>query len=180
MHPDRWHLFCHSQVSIYPLMKTHFISSLFVLTILFSIHSQAQVKVNVNVNLGMQPAWGPVGYERVEYYYLPDIDIYYYVPRHQFVYIESGHWIFATALPVRYRSYDLYGGYKVVINEPHPYRRCDYYRGRYGKYKGWHGKQEALYARGYKDGYKNASNHGHGNGHGNGQGKQGKGHSKHH
>ena len=31
-------------------------------------NSQAQVKVGVNINIGSQPAWGPVGYDYVDYY----------------------------------------------------------------------------------------------------------------
>ena len=31
----------------------------------------AQVKVGFSVNIGTQPEWGPVGYDHVEYYYLP-------------------------------------------------------------------------------------------------------------
>ena len=27
----------------------------------------------ININLGLQPAWGPAGYQYVDYYYLPDI-----------------------------------------------------------------------------------------------------------
>src|ERR1035438_10762114 len=61
----------------------------------------AQVHVGVNFNIGRQPVWGPVGYDFVEYYYIPDIDVFYYVPTHRFVYLEGGHWIFRTNLPDR-------------------------------------------------------------------------------
>ena len=88
--------------------------------ILFSIgatnKTEAQVGVNVNINIGSQPLWGPVGYDYVQYYYLPDIEAYYYVPRRQFVYLSGGNWIFSYGLPPMYRGYDLYSGYKVVIN----------------------------------------------------------------
>ena len=99
---------------------------IFITTILFacitaSKNSNAQVRVGVNINIGSQPEWGPVGYDYVDYYYLPDIDAYYYVPERQFIYLSNGRWVFATSLPVAYRHYDLYSGYKVVINEPRPY-----------------------------------------------------------
>jgi hypothetical protein len=55
---------------------------------------------------------GTVGYDYVEYYYLPDIETYYYVPKHQFVYLSNGKWIFATSLPSRYSSYNLYSDIK--------------------------------------------------------------------
>jgi hypothetical protein len=70
----------------------------------------AQVRVNVNVNIGSQPNWGPVGYDYVDYYYLPDIETYYYVPTRQFIYLSAGNWVFATSLPARYSSYNLYTG----------------------------------------------------------------------
>ena len=100
--------------------------------------TQAQVSVGVNINVGAQPDWGPIGYEHVEYYYLPDIEAYYYVPRHQFVYLSGGRWLFAAALPARYHTYDLYSGYKVVINAPRPYLHHEVYRERYAPYRGRH------------------------------------------
>jgi len=98
----------------------------------------------VNINIGLQPAWGPAGYDYVEYYYLPDIETYYYVPRRQFIYLNNGRWIYASALPVRYRTYNLYNGYKVVLNAPRPYLRHATYKVKYAKYKGNNGKQLAI------------------------------------
>ena len=81
----------------------------------------ANSQVSVNVNIGAQPLWGPVGYDYVEYYYLPAYDVYYYVPRHQFVYLDGPKWRFASALPPRFGAIDLYSAPKVVINEPRAY-----------------------------------------------------------
>lgn len=97
--------------------------------------TKAQVKVGVNINIGRQPEWGPVGYEHVDYYYLPDIECYYYVPRHQFIYFDDGRWIYATKLPSRYRPFDIDRGYKVVINEPKPYLHFDAHRVKYATYR---------------------------------------------
>jgi len=105
------------------------------------ISKPATAQVSVSINIGSQPTWGPVGYDYVEYYYLPDIETYYYVPRHQFVYLSNGKWIFATSLPSRYRSYNLYSGYKVVINGPRPYLNYTTHRVTYAKYKGNNGRQ---------------------------------------
>ena len=105
------------------------------------ISKPATAQISVNINIGSQPVWGPVGYDYVEYYYLPDIEVYYYVPRHQFVYLSNGRWIFATSLPYRYRSYNLYSGYKVVINDPRPYLSFTTHRVTYAKYKGNNGRQ---------------------------------------
>ena len=104
----------------------------------------ASSQVSVNINIGAQPSWGPVGYDYVEYYYLPDIEVYYYVPRHQYVYLSNGRWIFSTSLPYRYRSYNLYSGYKVVINEPKPYLYFSNHKVKYAKYKGYNNKQTVI------------------------------------
>ena len=98
--------------------------------------ASAQIRVGINVNIGTQPVWGPVGYDHVEYYYLPDIDVFYYVPRRQYIYMDRGRWVFRTYLPTRYSNYNLYSGYKVVINEPSPYRNASVYRSKYSGYRG--------------------------------------------
>jgi len=106
--------------------------------------ANAQTRVGININIGSQPDWGPRGYDYVEYYYLPEIECYYYVPRHQFVYISGGNWVFSANLPPAYRRYDLYGGYKVVINEPRAYRYYSRHKVKYAGYKGYkghHGKK---------------------------------------
>jgi hypothetical protein len=120
-------------------MKTLFLILLVVTGSVISRPATAQV--NVNINIGSQPAWGPVGYDYVEYYYLPDIEAYYYVPRRQFVYLSNGRWVFVTSLPSRYRSYNLYSGYKVVINQPRPYLNFKTHKVTYAKYKGNNGRQ---------------------------------------
>lgn len=124
--------------------------------ILFSIgftqKTEAQVRVNVNINIGDQPKWRVAGYDYVEYYYLPDIETYYYVPNRQFIYLSNGTWIFSASLPSRYSGYDLYSGQKIVINRTNAYYYHTEYHKKYpgkawkgnnGKHKGWwnkHGK----------------------------------------
>ncbi len=97
--------------------------------------TEAQVRVGVNINIGDQPPWRPAGYDYVDYYYLPDIECYYYVPRHQFIYLSNGRWVFSASLPYYYRNYDLYGGYKVVVNRPNAYYYFEQDRVRYAKWK---------------------------------------------
>ncbi len=109
---------------------------------LFAIEkTEAQVRVNMKLNIGSQPVWGPTGYDHVEYYYLPDIDAYYYVPRQQYVYLSRGRWVFASKLPRQCNNYDINTGYKVVINERNPYRNAAMYREKYGSYKGRHDQE---------------------------------------
>jgi len=151
----------------------------------------ANAQVHVNFNVGLQPVWGPSGYDYVEYYYLPDIQAYYNVPRHQFVYQNRGRWIFSSSLPSRYRSYDLNSGYKVVVNEREPYRHFQQHQKDYGQYKGQHGQQiirdnddpKYYVVKGHpkyhKEGKSNGRNNGRGKGNGKGNGNgQGNGNSK--
>jgi hypothetical protein len=113
----------------------------------------AQARLNIEVNISDQPAWRLPGYDYVEYYFFPEIDCYYDVPQHQFVYFSDGHWIFSPSLPTRCRDYDLYSGYKVVINRHNAYRNYIEDRERYwkphkvighdnGLHKGWYKHHE--------------------------------------
>lgn len=128
---------------------------------IFSSQTSAQVRLNVNINIGDQPRWGPSGYDYVDYYYMPDIEVYYHVPRRQYVYYNGGSWVYVSSLPARYSNYDLYRGYKVVINEPRPYLQHNIYKVKYAGYKGWYGKQSNNNGNGKYKGYK--SNNGRGN-----------------
>ncbi|MGX5689518.1 hypothetical protein [Arcticibacter tournemirensis] len=105
------------------------------LAICVTAGSRALGQVSINVNIGSQPLWGPVGYDHVDYYYLPDIESYYYVPTRKFIYLNNGRWIFSSGLPSAYRNYDLYNGYKVVINSPKPYLNYTEHKVKYSKYK---------------------------------------------
>jgi hypothetical protein len=90
----------------------------------------AQIKFSVNIDL--QPIWGPVGYDHVEYYFLPEIDAYYYVPTQKYIFEENGSWVTRDRLPERYRGHDMYNTRKVVINEPKPYLHHQENREKYG------------------------------------------------
>ena len=122
------------------MKKTVLIVALLLGGLLFQT-ANAQITVSARINIGTQPAWGPVGYDYVEYYYIPDIDVFYYVPRHQYIYLQQGRWVFSTSLPFRYRSYNIYNGYKVVVNEPRPYRNAGFYRTKYSGYKNNRGQE---------------------------------------
>ena len=100
----------------------------------------AKAQVSFSLNIGSQPEWGPVGYNHADYYYMPDIDSYYDVPAHQYVYFENNVWVHRAVLPPRYSSYNVYNGYKVVVNERTPWVRNDVYRARYASYRGHAGQ----------------------------------------
>jgi hypothetical protein len=93
---------------------------------------------SVSINIGVQPVWGPVGYDHADYYYLPDIDGYYDVPSRMFVYLDGGVWVRRPALPPRYANFDLYHGYKVVINEPQPWLHHTVYHEKYAGFRERH------------------------------------------
>jgi hypothetical protein len=102
----------------------------------------AQVSFNVSFNVDRQPVWGPTGYDHVDYYYLPDIGVYYNVPQKVYYYSDDrGNWKHGSNLPSRYRNFDLYSSYKVVVNEPEPYRNDAKYRDQYASYKGRHDQE---------------------------------------
>jgi len=108
------------------------------LMLLMSVFAHAQVSINVNI--GTPPSWGPQGYDDSRYYYLPDIDTYYDITQKQFIYDNNGRWVRESRLPSRYRQYDLYGGYKVVLNDYRgdaPYTYHTKHRTNYPK--GYHG-----------------------------------------
>jgi hypothetical protein len=95
----------------------------------------AKAQVNVNINIGSQPNWGPRGYNHVDYYYLPEVESYYYVPTRKFIYLNGGNWIHSYNLPSRHRGYNLHNGRKVVINSPRPYLKHHNYRKRYASHR---------------------------------------------
>jgi hypothetical protein len=101
----------------------------------------AQAKIGIQINIGSQPVWGPVGYDAVQYYYLPDIEAYYCVQQHVFCYYEGGRWVKRTELPPRYAGFDLYHAYKVVLNEKDPWRNHTAIRAKYVSFKGRHDQQ---------------------------------------
>jgi len=108
---------------------------------LWSVSSTSNAQVSVNFNLDSQPAWGPTGYDYVEYYYLPDIETYYDVPQHRYYFNNRGQWLYSSTLPSRYRNYNFYNSYKVVVNEREPWLNDKIYRAKYSSYKGRHDQQ---------------------------------------
>ena len=91
---------------------------------------------SVGVNISDQPIWGPEGYDRADYYYIPDIDCYYSVSEHQYIYRDGSAWTHGATLPPSYSNYDPYHSYKVVINEATPYQNHDSHQAKYGTFKG--------------------------------------------
>lgn len=145
------------------------------LMLLMGVLSHAQLSVNVNI--GTPPSWGPAGYDDSRYYYLPDIDTYYDVNRSQYIYINNGQWARASRLPSRYRGYDLYGGYKVVLNDYRGDAPYTYHKTHITKYpKGYKGKPQKNRGSKPEKQYKQDNKHDNGNGKDNGHKGNSKGH----
>jgi len=144
--------------------------------------ADAQLVIRAGINIGSQPEWGPVGYTNAQYYYMPDIDAYYDVPAHQYVYRENNVWVHRGYLPPRYRNYDKYHGYKAVINERNPWEHNEQWRKKYEGFRGRHDQQiirESHDVR-YRNHWRGNDDHhdqGHGNNHDKGHG--GKDHGDH-
>jgi hypothetical protein len=167
---------------------------LFIIGLLFFSASSTQAQVSVNVNIGTPhpvivaaprvvvaspPEWGHVGYDNMEYYYLPDIQVYYDITAAQYIYFGNGNWIRSPRLPAYCRNYNLYNGYKVVLTNYHgrtPYvyfnsHKVKYYKG----YRGYNGENQRN-RRDYHDDHHDNGNHGnehHDNGNHGGKEKHG-------
>lgn len=121
-------------------MKTF---KLLVFGLMLMLAGSVQSQVSVNVNIGTPPAWGPAGYNDVRYYYLPDVEAYYDVQTSMFIYVSGNRWIRRSYLPSRYRNYDLYNGYKVVMNDYRGNAPYSYYKQHKVKYaKGYRGQAQ--------------------------------------
>lgn len=121
-------------------MKTF---KLVVVGIMLFFAGSAMSQISVNVHIGTPPAWGPAGYNSVRYYYLPDVEAYYDVQHSMFIYMVGNSWVHRSYLPARYKNYDLYGGYKVVMNDYRgnsPYSNFKSYKIKYAK--GYRGKSQ--------------------------------------
>jgi hypothetical protein len=120
-------------------MRKQIVLAAIILSSCFGYNANAQV--GVSFNIGVQPLWGPVGYSYARYYYIPDIGAYYDVGDQSYVYQQNGQWIVSPTLPPGDVNFDLFGAYKVVINEPNPWLHDDMYRDRYYSYRGRHDQQ---------------------------------------
>lgn len=115
------------------MKKLLFIAAIGIASIATVPAAKAQVHVSVGLNLGARPDWGPVGYDRAAYYYMPDIGAYYDVPSDEFIYFDAGIWRRSHGLPPMYAGYDYRHGRTIVVNSASPWRHNDVYVGRYGR-----------------------------------------------
>lgn len=126
------------------MKKLILILALIVTTATYTMQAQ---RVSVNINIGSQPSWGPVGYDYVDYYYMPDIDCYYSVNQGLFFYMNAGRWVGVRYLPYTYRDYDFYSMYKVVLVGHDPWLYNNRHRRVYARYRGYRTQPVIRYSR---------------------------------
>jgi hypothetical protein len=127
-----------------PIMKRSKLTLFLVLAVLFtgmalsSINCMGTGTMNgsVVINISDQPIWGPTGYDRADFYYIPDIDVYYSVSEREYIYRDGPAWRHGATLPSSYSGYDPYHSYKVVVNEDKPYQNNNNHQAKYGAFKG--------------------------------------------
>lgn len=93
-------------------------------------------QVNISINIGSQPGWGPTGYDYVEFYYFPDFNFYYDVAKAQYLIYRNSGWYYTNSITSRYRNFDPYTAYKVVVNQKNPYLYNKAHKSKYAQYKG--------------------------------------------
>jgi hypothetical protein len=109
------------------------------------VYNSASAQISVHIGFGIParrvyvPAPQPVEvYDNDEfdnsddYYYLPEVEAYYSVPRHCYYYQDGGRWISAAYLPGAYRNYDWRTARRFEIRGSRPYMRHDEYRSKWG------------------------------------------------
>ena len=113
------------------------------ITLLLILSYSVKAQVSLSLNIGSPPLWGPVGYTEARFYYLPDVEAYYDVSSAMFIYYGDGRWIRRESLPSRYRNYDLYDGYKVVMTDYRGEAPYENFREHKMKYKrGYRGESQ--------------------------------------
>jgi len=84
------------------------------------------------------PPWAPQydNVEQVRYYYLPDVEMYYDVWDHEYIYLHDGNWVFTASYPSYYNEYDVNTAFVVVLdrNVNEPWRTHQSYVSHYPRY----------------------------------------------
>lgn len=95
-----------------------------------------RAQVSVSVNIGTPPVWAPAAPVAVEFYYLPDIEVYYDVPARTYIYFGNGAWRRSRFLPARFRGYNLAQGHTIYLSDYHGRTPYTYYKEHKVKYRG--------------------------------------------
>ncbi|SDP31821.1 hypothetical protein SAMN05428975_1131 [Mucilaginibacter sp. OK268] len=95
----------------------------------------------------------PADYDGDDYYYLPEVEAYYSVPRHCYYYNDGNSWVTAAYLPGAYRNYNWRSAVRYEVRSPRPYMHHDLYRSRWGGYAGGRGNWGHRFDNRYNGGY---------------------------
>jgi hypothetical protein len=126
-------------------MKKSVILSAILFSSLVYNSAQAQISVHIGFNIPARRVYVPAPppqpvevYDTDEfdnsddYYYLPEVEAYYSVPRNCYYYQDGGRWISAAYLPGAYRNYDWRTARRYEIRGSRPYMHHDEYRSKWG------------------------------------------------
>jgi hypothetical protein len=106
------------------------------------------------------PQWAPPYYAGARYYYLPDIESYYDLSSHDFIYLNNGQWVYSQTLPSIYADYDLNNGFAVVldVNIYQPWMHHHYYVSHYPRYyyRDYYDHSNIPYVRGFNENSRSA------------------------
>jgi len=113
--------------------------------------SKSQVRFNVQVNVG-HPVCVVRQASNCEFYYYPEIGIYYNPYNAEFIFWDCNRWVVARNLPNAYYGYDFNGGYRVSVYGENPWYRDNYYRNQYEGYRtAYYNRQREYREREYRD-----------------------------
>jgi len=108
----------------------------------------AQISVRANIGYDLQrPIYAaypsadqaPVNNDGDDYYYLPDLGVYYNVTDQDYVYFDGNEWVTSEYLPGQYHDYDWRNAARFEIRAAQPYLHDDFYRSKYAgnRFEGW-------------------------------------------
>lgn len=129
-------------------MRRLLLATLISLGGLVATTEQTQAQLNVNINIGQQPLWGPVGHDYAQFYYIPQMNVYYDVINALFYFQQGRRWINARVLPPRFGHFDLYNMHKIVMNQHNPFRHNHRH---IQQYRNYHNMQRQIAIRDARD-----------------------------
>jgi hypothetical protein len=106
------------------------------------------------------PQWGPSYSDGTRYYYLPDIESYYDIYNHEFIYLNQAQWIYSPYLPSIYQDFDLNNSFVVVVNSNinQPWMHHQYYVSHFPRYyyRDYYDHSNIPYVRGFNENSRSA------------------------
>lgn len=110
----------------------------------------ADAQIGIRASIGFAPqraiyatypaaVQSPVNSDGDDYYYLPDLGVYYNLTDQDYVYFDGNEWVTAEYLPGQYRDYDWRNARRFEVRAYRPYMHDDVYRSRYegNRFEGW-------------------------------------------